>query len=80
VLSLATLAVAGRRGTTRESIDASLAGLRGGEQAQFFRMPTVAFSSTDIRRRVQAQEPIKYLVPDPVASYIDEHRLYGGTA
>lgn len=80
VLSLATLAVAGRRGTTRESIDASLAGLRGGERAEFFRMPTVAFSSTDIRRRVQAQEPIKYLVPDPVASYIDEHHLYGGAA
>jgi len=80
VLSLATLAVAARRGTTRESIDASLAGLKGGERAEFFRMPRVGISSTDIRRRVQTQEPIKYLVPDPVASYIDEHRLYGGTA
>jgi len=80
VLSLATLAVAARRGTTRESIDASLAGLQGGERAEFFRMPRVGISSTDIRRRVQLHEPIKYLVPDPVASYIDEHRLYGGNA
>ncbi len=78
VLSLATLAVARRRGTSRQEIDNALAGLRGGERAQFFEMPTIGISSTDIRRRVQCQEPITYLVPGPVASYIDEHRLYGG--
>jgi nicotinate-nucleotide adenylyltransferase len=78
VLSLATLAVARRRGTTRKSIDEALAGLDGGERAEFFRMPRIGISSTDIRRRVQLQEPITYLVPEPVASYIDEHRLYGG--
>ncbi len=78
VLSLATLAVARRRGTTRKSIDEALAGIRGGNRAEFFRMPTIGISSTDLRRRVQMQEPITYLVPEPVASYIDEHRLYGG--
>ncbi len=78
VLSLATLAVARRRGTQRELIDSVLAGLRGGERTQFFRMPGIEVSSTEIRQRVQEQEPIKYLVPDAVASYIDEHRLYGG--
>ena len=78
VLSLATLAVARRRGTTRKSIDEALAGLQGGERAEFFRMPRIGISSTDIRRRVQMQEPITYLVPEPVASYIAEHRLYGG--
>ena len=41
-------------------------------------MPRIGISSTEIRRRVQMQEPITYLVPDAVASYIDEHRLYGG--
>jgi nicotinate-nucleotide adenylyltransferase len=78
VLSLATLAVAKRRGTPRKSIDESLAGLLGGERAQFFQMPRIGISSTDIRRRVHMQEPITYLVPAPVASYIDERRLYGG--
>jgi nicotinate-nucleotide adenylyltransferase len=78
VLSLATLAVAKRRGTTRKSIDEALAGINGGERAEFFRMPRIGISSTDLRRRVQMQEPITYLVPGPVASYIDEHRLYGG--
>jgi nicotinate-nucleotide adenylyltransferase len=80
VLSLATLAVAKRRGTSRGAIDAALAELEGGERAEFFRMPRVGISSTDIRRRVQLQEPIRYLVPDAVASSIDEHRLYGGAA
>jgi nicotinate-nucleotide adenylyltransferase len=78
VLALATLAVARRRGTTRKAIDAALSGLRGGERAEFFRMPRIGISSTEIRHRVQMQEPITYLVPEPVASYIDEHRLYGG--
>jgi nicotinate-nucleotide adenylyltransferase len=78
VLSLATLAVARRRGTTRRSVDEALAGLRGGNRAEFFRMPRIGISSTDIRRRVQMRVPITYLVPEAVASYIDEHRLYGG--
>jgi nicotinate-nucleotide adenylyltransferase len=78
VLSLATLAVAKRRGTTQASIDQALSGLRGGERAEFFRMPRIGISSTEIRQRVQLQQPIRYLVPEAVASYIDEHRLYGG--
>jgi nicotinate-nucleotide adenylyltransferase len=78
VLALATLAVAKRRGTSKESIDRALAALDGGERTEFFRMPRIGISSTEIRHRVQMQEPIKYLVPDAVASYIDEHRLYGG--
>jgi nicotinic acid mononucleotide adenylyltransferase len=78
VLSLATLAVARRRGTTRASIDEALSVLRGGDRAEFFRMPRIGISSTEIRQRVQSQEPITYLVPDSVTSYIDEHRLYGG--
>jgi nicotinate-nucleotide adenylyltransferase len=78
VLSLATLAVARRRGTTRASIDEALSTLTGGDRAEFFRMPRIGISSTEIRKRVQLQEPITYLVPEPVANYIDEHRLYGG--
>lgn len=78
VLSLATLAVAKRRGTSKESIDRALAGLSGGQRTEFFRMPWIGISSTEIRHRVQMRESIRYLVPDAVASYIDEHHLYGG--
>jgi nicotinate-nucleotide adenylyltransferase len=78
VLSLATLAVAGRRGTSRAEVDEALSGLRGGERARFFQMPTIGVSSTVLRLRVRAGQPIKYYVPDAVASYIDRHRLYAG--
>ena len=79
VLSLSTLAVAKRRGTPRADIDQALTSLEGGRRAQFFRMPRVGFSSTMVRTRVRAGQPIRYIVPDRVASYIHEHGLYGGT-
>jgi nicotinate-nucleotide adenylyltransferase len=41
-------------------------------------VPSLAISSTDIRRRVQAGAPIRYLVPTPVVDYIAKHELYLG--
>lgn len=79
VLSLATVAVAKRRGTARSSVAAALAGIPGGERARFFRMTRIGISSTEIRRRVRIGQPIRYLVPDQVAHYIEEHHLYGGS-
>jgi nicotinate-nucleotide adenylyltransferase len=78
VLSLATLAVAKRRGTSRAAVDEALRMLRGGDHARFFRMPRIAISSTMLRDRVRSGESIRYYVPDPVISYIEEHRLYAG--
>jgi nicotinate-nucleotide adenylyltransferase len=78
VLSLATLAVAKRRGTSRAAVEDALAALRGGERTQFFRMPRIAISSTMLRDRTRAGQPIRYYVPDAVESYIKRHRLYAG--
>lgn len=39
-------------------------------------IPQLAISSTDMRRRVAAGLPIRYLTPDPVVAYIEEHGLY----
>jgi nicotinate-nucleotide adenylyltransferase len=78
VLSLATVAVAKRRGTSRDAVDHALGSIRGGDRAEFFRMPRIGISSTMVRHRARAGEPIKYIVPDAVASYIEEHGLYGG--
>ena len=69
-------AIAKRRGTAREAVQTSLDVLRGGERARFFQMPRIGVSSTMIRRRVRAGQPIRYLVPDRVADYIDRHDLY----
>ena len=78
VLSLATLAVAKRRGTPRAAVDDALGSLRGGERTRFFRMPRIAISSTMLRERVKSGQPIKYYVPDRVAGYIKRHHLYAG--
>lgn len=38
--------------------------------------PRIDISATDIRARTAAGKSIRYLVPEPVTSYIDAHRLY----
>jgi nicotinate-nucleotide adenylyltransferase len=78
VISLATLAVAERRGTARADIDAAVGPLAGANRTAFFPMPTIDVSSTTIRQRVRTGEPIRYIVPDAVIEYTREHRLYVG--
>ena len=41
-------------------------------------IPALAISSTDVRRRAKAGEPVWYLVPDGVVQYISKHGLYRG--
>jgi nicotinate-nucleotide adenylyltransferase len=76
VLSLATLAVAERAGVRRDHVRARLDGLAGADRVVFFDMPRIDISSSEIRRRVGERRPIRHLVPDAVATYITEERLY----
>ncbi len=76
VLELASLAIAKRRETARASVQRALDTIGGEPRAHFFSMPRVDISSTMIRRRVRAGQPIRYLVPDQVADHVERHRLY----
>ncbi len=38
--------------------------------------PHIDISATDIRRRIAAAQSIRYLVPEPVRQYIEDHQLY----
>ncbi len=76
VLELASLAIAKRRETARTSVQRALDTIGGAPRAHFFSMPRVDISSTMIRRRVRARQPIRYLVPDQVLDYVQRHGLY----
>ncbi len=42
----------------------------------FFEVPALAISSTDIRARVRSGRPVRYLLPDVVIDYIFASKLY----
>jgi nicotinate-nucleotide adenylyltransferase len=74
---LARLAVAERDGSARQDIFDVLAKLDARERVTFLDMPRHDISSSLVRRRLNAGEPIDELVGAEVAGYIDEHELYG---
>jgi nicotinate-nucleotide adenylyltransferase len=77
LLALARLGVAEREGVRRVDIAERLAGLAGAdERVVFFDMPRIDVSSSLIRHRAAAGRPLRYLVPDAVAEYIEREGLY----
>lgn len=80
VLSLAVVGVAERDEWRREEILERLGSLGSSERMAFFDMPRVEISSSLVRRRARAGQPIRYLVPDKVASFVGARSLYGSSA
>lgn len=58
----------------RDSIPPALTEL--GLKVEFMPIPELEISATDIRRRIRMGKPIRYLVPDSVAEFIHEQRMY----
>jgi nicotinate-nucleotide adenylyltransferase len=77
VLSLATVAVVERTNWSRNAIGIKVGRLPGAERIRYLDMPVMQVSSSAIRRRVAEGKPIRYLVPDKVANYIEANGLYG---
>ena len=75
ILELAELGVAEREGVRRADIVDRLSEL-GTENLRFFDMPRIDVSSSLVRRLVAAGRPIRYLVPDAVADYVEREGLY----
>jgi nicotinate-nucleotide adenylyltransferase len=77
VLSLATVAVVERSNWSRHAIGIKIGRLPGVERIRYLEMPLIQISSSMVRRRAAEGQPLRYLVPDKVATYIESHGLYG---
>ncbi len=71
LLGRVTLAIANRPGAAL-AVNPQIAPL----EHQTVVLPMMDVSSTEVRRRVAAGESIADLVPESVARYIEQHRLY----
>jgi len=65
-------------GCTRPGYEMEPTTLRGipHDRVTIVEIPALAISSTDVRERQAAGDPVWYLVPDGVVQYIDKHSLY----
>jgi nicotinate-nucleotide adenylyltransferase len=76
VLELARLGVATRPGVERDRLDDVLAALERRQRVSFFEIEPLPVSSSEIRARAAAGEPVDGLVPASVAAEIARLGLY----
>jgi nicotinate-nucleotide adenylyltransferase len=75
IVRIATLAVAGRPDVdTPESAFERVVGLK--EAVVKIDVPLLDISGTDLRERLKQGRSIRYLVPDVVLAYIEEHQIF----
>jgi nicotinate-nucleotide adenylyltransferase len=76
VMRLAAIAVAERGEVDRARVEDAVGGQA---DLRFFEMARIDVSSTMVRERAASGQPIRYLVPDKVASFIGAQSLYGAS-
>jgi nicotinate-nucleotide adenylyltransferase len=77
VTELARLAVARRAGISDAEVAAVLRSLDAEGRATMLEMPQFGVSSSSVRERAAAGRPLRYLVPESVARFIEEKGIYG---
>ncbi len=76
VVELARLAVARRAGVSDAEVAAVMRSLDAEGRATMLEMPQFGVSSSSVRERAAAGRPLRYLVPEPVARFIEEKGIY----
>ncbi len=76
VTELARLAVARRAGVSDADVAAVLRSLGAGDRATMLEMPQFGVSSSAVRERAAQGRPLRYLVPETVARFIEEKGIY----
>jgi nicotinate-nucleotide adenylyltransferase len=76
VVELARLAIARRAGIADAEVAAMLRSLGAEDRATMLEMPQFGVSSSAVRERAAAGRPLRYLVPEPVARFIEEKEIY----
>lgn len=71
VLKLCTLVV-----TTRPNYDLEQVPLEIRNQITIFKITGSDISATEIRNRIRKKHSVRYLIPEDVVNYINEHHLY----
>ena len=76
VVELARLAVARRAGISDAEVAAVLRSLGAEGRATMLEMPQFGVSSSAVRERAREGRPLRYLVPEAVARFIEEKGIY----
>jgi len=76
VVELARIAVARRAGVSDSEVAAVMRSLGAAERATMLEMPQFGVSSSAVRERAAVGRPLRYLVPEPVARFIEEKGIY----
>ncbi len=76
VVELASLAVARRAGVSETDVMAVMRSLGCDDRTATLEMPQFGVSSSAVRERAQQGRPLRFLVPDAVASFIEAKGIY----
>jgi nicotinate-nucleotide adenylyltransferase len=76
VVELARIAVARRSGVSDAEVGAVMRSLDAEARVTMLEMPQFGVSSSAVRERAAAGRPLRYLVPESVARFIEEKGVY----